>query len=307
MTLRQLEIFVAIVETGSFTKAADKLRVAQPSVSQQIQQLEEELGERLIFRMRNRRMFLTEAGKVVKKHADHILRQSEILRMEVASLTQDPTGEVYIGIGGHQLTSMVAPALSEFHKKFPRIRVDIENATSPHIIELLKSNRLDLGIVTLPIADRELRTQFLFSDEMMVVVKKSGPLARRRQVGPKEISQLPLVLFDQTTKTRAQLDDYFRKEHISPEVVLELSSAEAIKTMVDAGFGAALLPASAVKATLPYRETLHALRIRGKPLTRDVGIAMTPFSRLPKLIDELLRLIHEQFRKIGLEAEEAPA
>jgi DNA-binding transcriptional LysR family regulator len=301
VTLRQLEIFVTIVETGSFTRAAEKLHVAQPSISQQIQQLEDELGERLMFRMRNRKMFLTEAGKVVKKHADHILRQSDFLRMEVASLTQDPAGELYIGIGGHQLTSMVAPVLSSFHNKFPRVRVDITNATTPQIADLLKNNRLDLGIVTLPISDKDLRTQVLFSEEMVVVVRKSDTLAQKRQIGAAEIGRLTLVLYDQNTRTRARLDEFFRREGISPTVALELSSVEAMEMMVEAGFGATIIPASAVKA-LPYRDTLRSLRIRGKPLTRDVGIAMTSFSRLPKLIDELLRLIQERFAEFGVAA-----
>ena len=299
MTLWQLKIFVAIVEAGNFTKAADKLHIAQPSISQQMQQLEKELGERLIFRMRNRKMFLTEAGKLVKKHADCLLRQAEILRMEVASLTQDPTGEACIGIGGHQFTSLVAPALASFHAKFPKVRLDIKNATTPQIVDLLKSAGLDLGIVTLPISDKELRTQVLFSEEMVVVVKKSSPLANRRQIRPAEIGRLPLVLYDQNTQTRGRLDDFFRKEGISPKIVLELSSVEAMEMMVDAGFGAAIIPASAAKV-VPYRDMLHALRIRGRPLTRDVGVVMARFSRLPRIIDELLRLIQETFCGIGL-------
>lgn len=301
MTLRQLELFVTIVETGSFTRAAEKLHVAQPSISVQIQQLEDELGDRLIFRMRNRKLFLTEAGKVVKRHADHILRQSDILRMAVASLTQDPVGTVYIGIGGHQLTSMAAPALSSFHRKFPKVRVNITNATTPQIIDLLKSNGLDLGIVTLPIHEKDLRTQVLFSEEMVVVVRKSDTLAQKGQIGAAEIARLPLVLYNQNTRMRARLDEFFRREGILPTVVLELSSVETMEMMVEAGFGATIIPASAVNA-LPYRDTLQPLRIRGKPLTRDVGIAMTSFPRLPKLIDALFRLIQERFGEFAVAA-----
>jgi DNA-binding transcriptional LysR family regulator len=299
VTLRQLEILVTIVETGGFTRAAEKLHVAQPSISQQIQQLEDELGERLMFRMRNRKMFLTEAGKIVKKHADHILRQSEILRMEVASLTQDPAGEVCLGFGGHQLTLMAAPALSSFHKKFPRVVVGITNATTPQIIDLLKSNSLDMGIVNLPINNKDLRTHLLFSEEMVVVVRKSDALAQKRQVEAAEIGRLPLVLYDQNTRTRTRLDEFFSREGISPRIVLELSSVEAMQMMVGAGFGATIIPASAAKA-LPYRDTLQPLRIRGKPLTRDVGAVLTNFPRFPKLMEELLRLIQETFGGFGV-------
>jgi len=298
VTLRQLEIFVTIVDTGSFTKAAEKLHVAQPSISQQVRMLEEELGERLLFRMRNRKMYLTEAGKVVKKHADSVLRQTEILRMEVSGLTREPTGEIHIGIGGHQLTSMIAPTLREFHKKFPKIRVDIANATSPRILELLKSNRLDLGIVTLPISEKELQTEVLFVEEMVVVVRKYDPLAAKRFVSPSEIAKIPLVLYDKTTSSRGLLDEFFRKENIEPNIVLELSSVEAMETMVEAGFGASIIPASAAKVA-PYRDKLHSLRIRDRPLTREVGVATSQFSRLPRVAEEIVRLLHLRFRRIG--------
>lgn len=301
MTLRQLEIFAAIVDSGSFTKAAEKLHVAQPSISQQIRMLEDELGERLLFRMRNRKMYLTEAGKAVRKHADGILRQAEILRMEVHGLTREPTGEIRIGVGGHQLTSMVAPALREFHAKFPKIHIHIANATSPVILEQLNNNRLDLGVVTLPIREKRLRVKALFVEEMVVVVKKADPLASRRDISPAEIAKLPLVLYDNTTSSRARLDEFFRKESITPNVALELSSVEAMEMMVEAGFGASLIPASAAKA-LPFRDTLHPLKIRGRPLIREVGVAMSKFSHLPQVADEMVRLLHKQFRQIGLAA-----
>src|SRR2546425_4345876 len=98
MTLRQLEMFVAIVEMGSFSKAAERLYVAQPSISQQMRFLEEEMGERFLVRSRNRKLYLTEAGKILKRHCDHILRQVQILKMEISALTKEPTGEVRIGI-----------------------------------------------------------------------------------------------------------------------------------------------------------------------------------------------------------------
>jgi LysR family nitrogen assimilation transcriptional regulator len=94
MTLRQLEVFSAIVETGRFTAAARKLYLAQPSVSQQIHALEEELGDRLFVRLKNRRVELTEAGKIFKEHSDLVLRQCELARMEVSALSREPSGQI---------------------------------------------------------------------------------------------------------------------------------------------------------------------------------------------------------------------
>jgi LysR family nitrogen assimilation transcriptional regulator len=298
VTLRQLEIFVTIVDTGSFTKAAEKLHVAQPSISQHIRTLEEELGERLLFRMRNRKMYLTEAGKLVKKHADSVLRQTEVLRMEVSGITREPTGEIHIGIGGHQLTSMVAPTLREFHRQFPKIRVDVANTTSLRTLELLKENRLDLGIVTLLPREKGLHTEVLFVEEMVVVVRRDDALAAKRFVSPSEIAKLPLVLYDKTTASRRMLDEFFCKENIEPNIVLELSSVEAMEIMVEAGFGASIIPASAANVA-PYRDKLRSLRIRNRPLTREVGVATGQFSRLPRVAEALVRLLHLNFRQIG--------
>lgn len=213
MTLRQLEIFVTIVETGSFTKAADKFHIAQPSVSQQIRMLEDELSERFLFRMRNRKMYLTQAGKTLKRHADLVLRQAAILRMEISALTKEPTGEIHIGVGGGLwLTSMLAQPLAAFHSRFPKIHFDIFSGATLQVVEMLKSNNVDLGVVTLPVDAKELRKITLFAEEMLVVVRKSDRLAKKNFISPAEIGTVPLVLYDRNTNTRALLDDFFRKK-----------------------------------------------------------------------------------------------
>lgn len=290
-------MFVAIVTTESFSKAAAKLHVAQPSVSHQIRQLEEELGERLLFRSRNRKIYLTEAGKVFRKHAENILRQEEILRMEISALSNEPSGDIHIGVGGHQLTSTLAPALQGFHVRYPRTRIDIVNGTTPQIVERLKSNTLDIGVVTFPVTAKELRTEVLFSEEMVVVVRRRDPLAKKQAIAPVELERLQLVLYDQTTRTRLLLEEFFKREGISPQVVFELSSVEAMQMMVKAGAGATIIPASAVMVG-SYRDSLHPLRIKGKPLTREVGVAMPHFLQSPRIVEAMLDLIKERFQEV---------
>jgi LysR family cyn operon transcriptional activator len=302
MTLHQLEMFVAILETGSFTKAAARLYSAQPSLSQQIRNLEEELGEKLMFRMRNKKMQLTEAGEVLKKHADHILRQVQILRMEVSALSRDPAGVIRIGIGGHLLTSMLAPALRSFHETFPRIRIDIVNGTTPHIMDLLRNNTLDVGVGTLSVGTDDLRGEVLFEEELVVVVHEASRFRKRDFVNAAEIRGLSLVLFDKTTGTRRCLDDFFEREKITPNVVLELSTAEALQQMVKAGFGATIVPISSAREG---PKGLRVLRIRGKPLVRKVGVVSTGYPRMPQVINTLLHLITESFPDRQIPASQA--
>jgi len=297
MTIRQLEIFSAIVETGRFTSAAKKLYVAQPSVSQQIQVLEQELGEQLFVRLKNRKIYLTEAGKILKSHADLILRQCQIARMEVSALTREPSGQIRIGIGGHQLTFMLPPVFREFHSRFPKVCVDIINGTTPQLLEMLNTNQLDLALLNFPVQSRDLQTRVLFTEELCLVVRKSASLARKEVVDISDIAHLPLVLYDQSTSTRRRLDAFFQEAGISPNVIFELSSVEAMIRMVGEGLGATIVPLSSM---LGKKEAgrLCALRIRGKPLSRAVGVAMPPIPRVPRVIDVMLGLVENRFREI---------
>ncbi|MEW5979586.1 MAG: LysR substrate-binding domain-containing protein [Acidobacteriota bacterium] len=290
-------MFMAIVESGSFTKASEKLHVAQPSVSLQIHLLEEELGELLFLRMRNRTIQLTEAGKMLKERADLILRQFQIARMEISAISREPTGQIRIGIGGHQLTSMLPPALRDFRLRYPRIHVKLVNGTTPHIVELLKTNNLDLGVVTFPLSTDELRLESLFSEDMVVVVKKPHPLTRKQTISPAELASLPLILYDESTRTRTKMDQFFRDAKIAPQAVLELSSVQSMLMMAEAGLGATIIPASAMLGARE-RGGLHTLRISGRRLTREVGIAMPKVSPLPRVVEDMLRMVSQRFREI---------
>jgi LysR family transcriptional regulator, cyn operon transcriptional activator len=297
MTIRQLEMFKAIVDTGRFTGAAEKLHVAQPSVSQQIRQLEEELGVSLFLRLRNRRLMLTDAGRVLNEHANIIFRQCETARIEISALTSEPVGQVRIGLGGHQLTSMLPPALSDFHRRFPKVSVDIVNSTTPQLIASLRSNQLDLAVVNFPVNVRELRTELLFREELVVVVQAKGPLAKQTAIEPAELGRLQLVLYDQSTSMRRRLDDFFSQHGIRPQISFELSSVEAMKRMVQAGLGATIVPHSAVVGRTKH-DGLHVLQIRGTTLARSVGLAWPELPRLPNVIEWMVDKLKERFQEI---------
>ncbi len=298
MTVRQLEIFNAIIKTGRFRRAAEQLYLAQPSVSQQIQSLELELGERLFVRNKNQDLQLTEAGKILQDHAESILRQCERARMEIGSLSQEPVGTIRIGVGGHQLTSMLPPALIAFHAKFPKLCVDVVNSTTPQLIEMLGSNRLDLAIVNLPIQAPNLRTRTLFTEEMVVAVRRTDPLARKPSITPAELAKLPLVLYDQSTSTRKRLNQFFEDASLSPKIIFELNSVEAMKHMVAAGLGASIIPNSSLSSAWE-RHPLRGIRITGAPLMRELGAALPSLSRMPRVVEEVLQLIEKHFRDLA--------
>jgi DNA-binding transcriptional LysR family regulator len=291
-------MFKAIVETERFTVAAERLRVAQPSVSQQINLLEHELGAKLFLRLKNRKLVITEAGHLLKDHAELILRQCELAQMEISSLTARPAGRIRIGLGGHQLTSMLPPALVAFHTRFPHVCADVVNGTTPQLVQMLKSNQLDVGVVNLPVQGREVNTIQLFREEMVLVVSRRHGLAKRRSIRPAEIEVLQLILYDQSTSTRRMLDAFFHESGITPKVILELNSVEAMKKMVEAGLGAAIIPESSL--VVAPNNQLKALRIEGGSLTRAVGVVVPTQPRFPTVICVLVDLLKERFNEVQL-------
>ncbi|MFB3924252.1 MAG: LysR family transcriptional regulator [Terriglobia bacterium] len=299
VTLRQLEVFKAIAGSLSFSRAALMLHVAQPSVSQQIRQLEEELGARVFLRSRNQKVRITEAGKAVEESAKRIMREVQTLRMTVSTLTGEPTGEIHIGVGGgHQLTSRLLPGLRRLRDEFPGLHVAILNGTTADILEHLKSSVLDIGIVTFPISAPGLRTEPLLTEEMLVVVRNDHPLAAKRVIAPVELRRLRFVLYDRTARLRPHLDDFFKTQGFRPEIAIESSSEDAMQMMVVAGVGATILPASEIFGSA-YQKSLHALHIKGTPLTREIGVAIPDSPRFPRIVDEMLRFMRGQFSENG--------
>jgi DNA-binding transcriptional LysR family regulator len=131
---------------------------------------------------------------------------------------------------------------------------------------------------------------------MVLVVDDKHSLAGKKVVGPAEISQIDLILYDQTTNMRRRLDAFFREKNISPRVLFESSSVEIMKRMVEAGLCSAIIPSSNLLEG--PEKNLRALRIRGKPLTREVGIAAPDVWRIPKVLDTLLALLRKQFDEV---------
>ncbi len=297
MTLRQLEIFMAIVNTGRFTTAAQKLFVAQPSVSGQIHALERELGEELFVRLRNHKTHVTESGLILKDHAERILHQVEMARMDIASFSREPSGRIRLGFAGHQLTSMIPPAIKAFHDRYARVCVDIVNGTTPHLVEALRTNRLDMAVLNLSSIAKEFDVRVLLTEKLVVVARKSDPLARRRTVEIKTLKDTPLVLYDRTTSMRQLIDAFFVRSRITPNIILELSSVEAMKRMVQEGLGVTIIPESALLGVTDA-DGLQALGIRGNPLTRQLGLVTPDIARMPVVVNEMISLITNRFAEI---------
>ncbi|SVB01961.1 uncharacterized protein METZ01_LOCUS154815 [marine metagenome] len=291
MDLRQLEMFQAIVESGSFTKAGQRLHVSQSAISRQINLLEEELGVQVLMRS-NKRVFLTEAGKTLLKHCYRIFRDIEEAVLAVSQNEMVGRGTLRVG-GGMSVCSFLLPQiLREYKTLYPNIALTVTTGTSEPTILKIRNNEVDVGVLTLPVESQDLEVTSVFREEMVVVTSQNHPLSKKTEVTPEEIASMPLILFEQGSNTRKIIDQFFEKHDISPQIIMEMENVEIIKPLVDIGLGITIIPYQPIVREVEAG-TLHFLRIAGYPLYRELGLVILKMSYQPIPLQRMIKLFTE--------------
>ncbi len=285
MDLHQLRVFHAAIKSGGFTRAGEELHLSQSTVSQHIKLMEEELGCSLFLRV-GKRVMVTEAGTVLLQYAERIFRELRNAEMAVREINALKRGTVRLGVGPTTLTYRLPPILRDYIRRFPQIELIVLAGSTEFLLGELKSQHLDLAIVisTAPLAGFRLTP--LGREELVIVVNGKHPLARQRTAEPSDLASLRFILYKKNTAMQNLIDRYFESLGVSPHINMEVENNEAIKSMVRAGLGASILPLCAV-AKEPRDSQLHVLRVKGNPLTRNLGLLSVDTEVLPRAIQEL--------------------
>jgi len=295
MNLHQLSVFRAIIETGSFSRAAQQQRIAQSAVSYHVKALEREIGRPLFLRTKNR-VSLTEKGLKLWEHVERIFRAVDEAEREVCDPAPAEGGELHFGLGVSSLSEQLPAFAGELRELCPAICFHVVMGSTPQIVALLLAGSLDLGVVTLPIPDADVVTTRLFyeEEEMLVVVAKNHPLAARPELRPEDLRGLPLILYHKGTATRAHLDTFFRETAIAPQVFMEMDREDAIMSLVRSGLGATILP-RCVFGHGPRPDAVRLIRLRDAWLKREVGLAMVTGLSRTKLVESAVTLSRKHF------------
>jgi DNA-binding transcriptional LysR family regulator len=308
--LDHLQTFADVVRLGSFSAAAARLNLTQPAVSLQIRQLEQKLGVRLIERV-GRKATPTAAGRDLLAHGGRIDAAVNAALEEVAQHARSVTGRVRIGIGATACIHILPPVLSDLRRRFPQLELVVNTGNAPDILRAIADNSLDLGLVTLPPPRRDGRssgsggnralevTPLLRDDFVAIAPLKHPSLALPEPATPAALAALPLVIPEPGGNTRSLIDGWFAGAGLVPKPGMELDSVEAIKQLVGAGLGCAVLPGMAL-ATPESRRGLavHALKPK---LTRQLALALRrdkPLSRgLRETVAALQRMAQDRNRE----------
>ncbi len=246
LKLEQLRTFTEVVALGSFSAAAERLQLSQPAVSLQVRQLEKSLGVRLIERV-GKRSTPTAAGLELLHHAKQIDEAVSSTLDSMASHASGALGRVRIGTGATACIYLLPPVLRDLKQQFPDLEITVATGNTADVLKAVEENRLDIGLVTLPATGRMFDITPLLDDAYLAVAPADDD--RLPDVAtPAALAKLPLLLYEAGGNTRRVVDEWFARAGIVPAPVMDLGSVEAIKELVGAGLGYAVLPGTAVRS-----------------------------------------------------------
>jgi DNA-binding transcriptional LysR family regulator len=290
MELRQLEYLVAVAEEANFTRAAERIHVAQPAVSAQIQRLERELGQPLLDRSR-RTVRLTAAGEAALPYARAALNAVANIHLAVDELSQLVRGTVTIGtVTSHSVD--VPSLLADFHKEHPNVEIMLSTDNSDALIDKVRNGGLDTAIVSVGPDERPegLDVEVVTDEAIVAVVSRTDELATRKTIRLTHLADRPLIALPVGAGIRHQFDAACTNEGVSPRIAFEASTPLALADLAERGLGVAIVPASVPRG----RAQLHALTIvpqlRGRLVLawRSDG-PMSPAARV--LVEKARRLL----------------
>ncbi len=248
MEFHQLRYVCAIADTGSFSRAAERCRVAQPSLSQQVLKLEEDLGAKLFDRL-GRSVRLTEAGREFLPHARSILSQMEAARAGVEDKRTDVRGSVIVGVIPTIAPYLMPKCVAAFSKKYPEAKLRILEETTPVLAESLKNLSIDLAILSLPLRHKEFEVFPLQTEPLYAVLPKDHPKCGAKTLTLKELRGESFVLLRDGHCFRDISVAACTRAHVDPRIAFESGQFSSLLGMVAAGVGVSLVPEMALDKT----------------------------------------------------------
>lgn len=287
MELDNLKAFLIVAETGSFSRAAEKLFLTQPAISKRISSLESELDTRLFDRI-GHRINLTEAGKSLLPRAQRILIEVEDSRRAVANLTGSVSGPLSIGTSHHIGLHRLPPVLREFTQVYPQVHLNIEFMDSEAACNSVLHGELELGIVTLPLEnDPSLRLLPIWHDPLAIVVAPGHPLSKKKKIEARQLSEYPSVLPSSGTFTREVLERTLKPLGVELHTGMATNYLETIKMLVSVGLGWSVLPGSMLD------KDLKVINVKGLEMQRTLGAVMHVERTLSNAALALVRMLEQ--------------
>lgn len=244
MEMHQLRYMVALARTGNFSRAAEQCNVAQPSLSQQIQKLEDELGERLFDRMK-RQVRLTPHGTAFLRRAARILEEVDAAKREAGEALDLQHGSVAIGVLPTIAPYLLPRIMARFSAQFAGVDLTVHEDTTAQLLKLLHAYEIDFALVSEPLHDDRLTVTGLFTEELLLALPPKHPLTQKRTITPADLREEKLIVMRTGHCLGDQVLGFCERQEVKPHISFRSAQLETVQELVRAGLGLSLIPAMA--------------------------------------------------------------
>ncbi len=283
MDVHQLELFLAVMEAPSMTRAAEKIHLSPGAVSLQLHNLAEELHTELFVR-RGKRLIPTPAALRLAEHAKEVVKLMGHIQQEFENDVSKDVRPFHFATGVTTLIYQLGRPLRQLRSRFPNAEIRVTVGVTEEMVAGLLDRRFDLALISLPVPEDNLRILPLF-DEELLIVRPSAKKAGSTHVGSShasELAALPFLLYPKRSNVRQVIDRFFKEIGVQPRVLMEADDTEAIKRLVESGFGSSILPEHALRGRSHF---FQKFRVEGHCLNRTLALAL-PQTECPRKLTE---------------------
>ena len=288
MDLAQLQVFLAVAQERSFSRAAEKLFRTQPAISISVRKLEESVGQPLVVRGA-RQVKLTDAGEMLRDYAERLLNLRDELGKGLEGLKGLKSGQLSFGVNESSIHALL-PSLARFHRLHPGVRIVVQRVYSREIPREILNYRLDLGAISYVPQDEKLEAREILRDELTLVVPLNHRLSKRKEADLTELGSETFVAHVVDSPFRSRVIQLFARHHVPLRIDVELPTIETIKRFVAMGMGVAIVPRMCVQWEIE-NNWLAEVRVRQLKMPRHLYLISRRGARLSHAALGLMRLL----------------
>ncbi|MCX4151875.1 LysR family transcriptional regulator [Paraburkholderia madseniana] len=296
LNLRDIRAFIAVAQTGSFTRAATRLHLSQPALTVQIRRLEETVGLRL-FDRNSRNVALTPTGRELLPLLQKSLHDMEHVLIDARALGEGSNGTVRIACLPTFAASVLPELVQDLKKTVPRVSFHVRDVVASMVNALVRNEEVDIGLTGGELGDASFEVLHAGIDRLVAVFPKRHALARRKRITLADLAGVPLVLTAQGTSVRAVVDSAFADAHAMPEIACEPTYMMSAVAMVRAGLGVTILPASAREVRA--EPELIVRPIDDPAFTRPIALIKKRGRTLPPVTETFVAVLIEKLGRIS--------
>ena len=292
MEIHQLEYFVAIVETGGFSRAAERCNVAQPSLSQQIMKLEAEIGHSLFDRL-GRQVVLTDMGQMLLPRARRILEELQDIKVELQTEIQEGHGALGVGFIPTIAPFVLPAVIRRFSLDFPDASLEVHEGLTDELIQKIVSAELDVAITSLPIKNKLIQTEELLTEPLYVAASQKFDLVTRASVQVKELDNFPFIALSEVHCLGEQVQSFCYQQDVDLNIVCHTSQLATVQNCIALGLGVSLVPRAS--AITDSSEGITYRAISDSNPQRKI-VAATHAKRHPSiLLKEFIKIVRAEY------------